>query len=395
MIRIFMLSVDADSRYMQQLIIEKNAAKYELTENYRSKANIVDFANQWAATIRQRLKSQPGFASKEENGNIAVVQYNGNNLIVPLSSELLAAGLTGSTCILTKTNEEAMLLTGLLVKNGLTAKLIQSNDGFSLYNLYELRYFSDLVLPGEDSSVISAEGWAEAARQLSIHARQSDKLGLAMTAIRLFESINEKRKYKSDWKAFLAESKMEDFVSITAETIYVSTIHKAKGKEFDNVYVLLNRFNPETDELKRQLYVAITRAKTNLQVHYNESFLKKLSVEKMNYSQNNTEFPEPEHLALSLSHRDVNLGYFEFVQQRMNGLQSGSPLTVLNEGLGNPARQLIVKYSNNFKRAMETYFAKGYNLHSARVNFVLYWTNENSVKEAKIILPEIYLSKGL
>jgi ATP-dependent DNA helicase RecQ len=41
------------SKYMQQLIDQKNAAMYELTDNYRSKANIVSFANQWATNINR------------------------------------------------------------------------------------------------------------------------------------------------------------------------------------------------------------------------------------------------------------------------------------------------------------------------------------------------------
>ncbi len=45
-----------DSIYMQRLIEEKNAKKYELVENYRSKNNIVDYSNQWVRNIEKRLK---------------------------------------------------------------------------------------------------------------------------------------------------------------------------------------------------------------------------------------------------------------------------------------------------------------------------------------------------
>ncbi len=53
--------------------------------------------------------------------------------------------LTGTTCVLTKTNEEALQITGLLLKNGMQAKLIQSNDGFSLYNLLEVRFLLNQI----------------------------------------------------------------------------------------------------------------------------------------------------------------------------------------------------------------------------------------------------------
>jgi ATP-dependent DNA helicase RecQ len=384
----------ADAKYMQEVLNENNSVKYELTENYRSKANIVAVANQWAATIQQRLKSQPGFAVKNENGDISITQYADSNLIVPLSTAIGKTGLAGTTCILTKTNEEAMILTGLLQKDGIPAKLIQSNEGFNLFNLYELRYFSDRVLMGEDTPIIPTECWNESVRQLSVHARQSRNLEMALNVIRKFESVNERRKYKSDWKTFLTESRIEDFISINSETIYVSTIHKAKGKEFDNVFILLNQFIPHEDEEKRQLYVALTRAKNNLHIHYNGSYLQRLTAENLVYRRNPTLFPEPEHLALSLTHRDVKLGYFEYVQHRMNGLYSGSPLTISEDGLGNSANQLLIKYSNSFRQSLDSYYEKGYNLKSAKVNFIVYWKNPEKDVESQIILPEIILEKG-
>ena len=37
-------------------------------------------------------------------------------------------------------------------------------------------------------------------------------------------------------------------------------MHRSKGREFDNVYVLLNNPDIASDENKRKLYVAFTRA---------------------------------------------------------------------------------------------------------------------------------------
>ncbi len=383
----------SDSQYMQQLVQEPNSAKYELTENYRSKTSIVSVSNQWASTIQKRLKAQPGFPVKKEDGAVSIIQYSSSNLIVPLANTVKDAALSGTTCILTRTNEEAMLLTGLLQKYDVQAKLIQSNEGFNLSTLYELRYFSDAVLKDENSSVIYPETWSLAKQQLITHAGKSNKLELAMNIIKEFESINERRKYKSDWKSFLVESKMEDFVNTNTETIYTSTIHKAKGKEFDNVFIMLNQFSPVTDESKRQLYVAITRTKSNLHIHYNGNYLQHLSSPELNYKINNNPFPEPEHLALLLGHRDIYLGYFEYVQQRFNGLQCGSPLSVTADGLANTSGQLLLKYSNSFKNTLQTYLQKGYELKTASINFILYWHNKDNNKESKIILPEIYLIK--
>jgi ATP-dependent DNA helicase RecQ len=384
----------ADSKYMQQLIVQKNATMYELTDNYRSKTNIVSFANQWATNINQRLKSQPGFAINSEPGNITITQYSTSNLIVPLANSIINTGLRGSTCILTKTNDEAMLLTGLLIKNGLPAKLIQSNDGFNLTNLYEIRHFSKLIFQNEDSPIISQETWNEAIRQLNTDCKGSNLLDLVLKIINEFDQVNQNRKYKSDWTSFLTESKIEDFTNIDSETIFVSTIHKAKGKEFDNVFLMLNHLRPYEDEAKRQLYVAVTRAKSNLHIHYNESFLRGYLQNSVSYKFDNNGFPEPEQLSIWLTHRDINLGYFEYVQQRMNGLLSGKNLTILKEGLGNTNDQLLIKYSRSFTNQLDEYINKGYKLSNARINFIVYWNNKDKGLESKIILPEITLTKG-
>jgi ATP-dependent DNA helicase RecQ len=379
---------------MQQLIVQKNAALYELTDNYRSKANIVALANQWVTNINRRLKKQPGFAVSIEPGTITITQYSTKNLVVPLANSIMNTGLKGSTCVLTKTNDEAMLLTGLLIKNGLPAKLIQSNDGFNLSNLYEIRHFSNLILQNEDSPVINQESWDDAIRRLNTDCRGSSQLDLVLKIIKEFDLVNVKRKYKSDWASFLTESKMEDFANIDGETIYVSTIHKAKGKEFDTVFLLLNQLRPYEDDIKRQLYVAITRAKSNVHIHYNETFFRGYLSDSVTYKFDNNDFPEPEQLSIWLTHSDIYLGFFGNVQQRMNGLHSGKNLTILNEGLGNSHGEPLIKFSRSFNQQLNEYISKGYKLRNAKINFIVYWNDKDKGLESKIILPEIMLTKG-
>jgi ATP-dependent DNA helicase RecQ len=378
----------ADSAYMQQLITRNQAVKYELTTNYRSRQNIVAFANAWATTIRNRLKSEPGFAEQATNGSIRITEYAGGNLVVPVAESIKDAGLTGSTCVLTRTNEEASLVTGILLEQGLPAKLIQSADGFNLGNLYELRVFSDLLDKGANTPLIPEDVWAEAKRQANDIIEGSNKKDLANAIIRRFEEVNTRSKYKSDWKAFLFESQFEDFQPADSETILVSTIHKTKGKEFDNVFLHLNGFNPNTDELKRQFYVAVTRAKSVLNIHYTGVYLQSFRVDELSYLRDGNSYPEPRQIVLNLTLRDVNLGYFEFVQHRLRDISSGDKLIILPEGLGNEQSELVVKFSQKFKESLSLYHSAGYRLADARANFIVYWKNENNEKESKIILPE-------
>ncbi len=384
---------NSDSAYMQRLITLNQAAKYELTTNYRSRQNIVAFANAWVATIGQRLKTQPGFADEDKNGIIRITEYAGGNLVTPVAASIQSAGLTGSSCVLTRTNDEAALLTGLLVEQGLPAKLIQSNDGFSLLNLVELRVFSDLLEKGADTPLIPDDVWNDAKRQTIEIIDRSNKKDLANAIIKRFEEVNTQRKYKSDWKAFLFESQIEDFQPADSETILVATIHKAKGKEFDNVFLLLDKFSPDTDEAKRQFYVAATRAKSVLHIHYTGTYLQPFRVNDISFAKNSNSYPEPMQIAIYLTLRDVQLGYFEYVQHRLKDLSSGDKLTILPEGLGNAKNELLIKYSKGFAAKLNNYISKGYITANAHANFIVYWKNENNDKESKIVLPVLLLRR--
>lgn len=383
----------ADSQYMQSLITEKGAKKYELTANYRSKNNIVSFANAWAYTISKRLKTGPCYPVQPQNGVIQIIQYNDNNLIVPLSIAISKAELSGSTCVLTKSNDDAAMLTGLLSQQGVQAKLIQSNDGFNLFNLYELRYFTDLIKSGTDSPLITEEEWATAKRELKTHFDKSSKKDLTNSVVRAFEDANPLKKYKSDWDAFLYESKVEDFINIDSEIVYVSTIHKAKGREFDNLYILLRGFIPRTDEEKRQLYVAITRVKSRLAIHYNDKFLKPFNIDGLDYIEDRNFYPGPQQITMYLTHKDVQLGYFEYVQHRLKALFSGDLLQTTEDGLSNSKGEPILKYSQKFRNYIKSYFEKGFGISEARINYIVYWKNDENNRELKVILPVLTLKK--
>jgi ATP-dependent DNA helicase RecQ len=156
----------SSSNYLRQFITHHGAVKHELVENYRSKKNIVDFANHFVQKIKYRLKEIPIVAKQQENGKIKLFKYRNNHLISPLLQDILKTDLTGTTCILTKTNDEALQICGLLSKNGLPSKLIQTNEGFNVDHLEEVRYFLELVYTDESVYVITDEIWTNAKREL-------------------------------------------------------------------------------------------------------------------------------------------------------------------------------------------------------------------------------------
>ena len=383
----------ASSKYLEQFIKVNSAVKHELVENYRSKSNLVHFTNQFVKQINHRLKTTPIVPKQTDNGKIKLVRHQSNNLVVPLIHDILMTELTGTTCVLTKTNDEALQITGLLLRNGMQAKLIQTNDRFSLYNLLEVRFFLSQLNLTDDVFIISDDVWDNAKRELINRFSRSNKLEIYSNIIRDFEATNPKQKYKSDLEVFIRESKLEDFFNDGGETIFVSTIHKAKGKEFDNVFLMLENFNPATDEARRQLYVAMTRAKQNLTVHLNSNFLDTLSAENLEHFEDREIYLPPKEMAINLTHENVKLGYFEFVQHRMKDIMSGDDLSVTEDGCANSNDDLVLKFSKKFLETIETQKSKRYELKSAKVNFIIYWKTEGSEQEVKIILPELYFEK--
>lgn len=383
----------ASSKYLEEFIVQKNATKHELIENYRSKQNLVEFTNGYVKKINHRLKQIPIHAIQPDNGTIKLVHHQKGNLITPVVNDVLSSRLAGTICVLTQRNDQALQITGLLLKSGMHAKLIQTNDGFSLYNLLEVRYFLQRIHFENDEIIIDDENWNRAKNELKDHFQQSAKLEICLNLLNDFEAINPKAKYKTDLEVFIRESKIEDFYNEKGDIIYVSTIHKAKGKEFDNVFIMLEDFNGSTDEKKRLLYVAMTRAKTNLTIHTNGKYLDDLTAGNLEVIVDAESYTEPNQLVMHMSHNDVKLGYFEFVQRRLSGMVSGDLLTKSGEGYANTKGELVLKFSKKFTEEIILQEGKGYILKEAKVNFILYWKNEETYKEVKIILPEVCFEK--
>ena len=384
----------ASSKYLETFLINMNAAKHELIENYRSKNNLVEFTNDFVKGISHRLKETPVTAKQADDGRIRIVRYQNGNLISPLVQDILISDLAGTTCVLTRKNEEALLVASLLLKNGRHAKLIQSNEGFGLQNLLEVRFLLDLVDKGNDVKVINEDVWASAKGELRKRFHRSTNLEVCNNLIEQFEASNSKKIYKSDLESFVRESKLEDFYNENGETIFVSTTHKAKGKEYDNVFILIENFNNSGDDSKRQLYVGMTRAKRNLTIHLNGNHFENIIVNNMEIIDNKETHLPPDEISTQLTLKDIWLDYFIKRQHLIAQMISGDSLTVNNDECMNAQGQSILKFSKQFLNTIDLQREKGYHLKHATVNFIVYWKKEGAEREVKIILPQVFFEKS-
>lgn len=383
----------SSAKHMKSLIDDSSAVQYELMENYRSKHNLVDFANQFAATISDRLKVTPAISVQRDTGEIKLTRHKGGKLIVPVVESIFAQELRGTTCVLTRTNDDASLLAGLLVKHGMQAKLIQSNDGFNLYNLKEIRFFVEQLHLTEEVYTIGEEDWKAAERALVEQYKQSPNLEIVLNLLRDFEQANPRNKYKSDLDQFIRESRLEDFIRGNMDTILVSTIHKAKGREFDNVFLMLDQFSLRTDEERRQVYVAITRAKSNLTIHCNGPVFDFIQTDGFLAREDDRICPPPDQLVAQLMLKDVWLDFFLSSQEAVKQLNSGDLLAVDGECCRQAKGVTVIRFSKQMKEKLERLQRDHYRPTKAVVKYILYWYKEAQDKEIQVVLPELHFER--
>ena len=351
----------SDSKYMQSLVNQEDTKLYEMTDNYRSAKAVVDCANRFVQHIPGRLKHTPIQSATGEDGDVMTLKSL-------LDAEIK---VQGSTAILTRTNEETMQVAFELEQQGLHATVVQSMGGFRFSNLAEVRYF--LKQLGRSEVSISKEMWQEAKlRTLDIYA-SSTCLNVMKHFFADFEATRQVY-YRSDLREYIFESNIEDFIAADDKSVFVSTIHKAKGREFNTVYLLSPVPDGKDVNDMRAYYVGLTRAKRNLYL------VTKPTVE---YSS----------ISIALNMRDVWLDFFKARKDIVLRLRSGDSLQYQDGYLLNDQGINIIALSASGKDKLKAWTDKGYEVTSAKVSYTLAWRPMESDIEYAVCLANIVLSK--
>lgn len=385
----------SDSKFMFQLTQETGSRFVEMTENYRSTRHVVNFANEFVQGINNRMKRTPIISMSKDNGWVGVTRHSSKYMYQPLVEELVRERKDATSCVLTQTNEEAVILVALLRKYGVNSKLIQSMDGFSFRNMVEVRYFLSYIDKRTKTPLIPDELWIEAKRMTFSTYSRSQSLPYVRYCIELFEQTS-RAKYMSDFKEFVFESSVEDFCDVSDTDVVVSTIHKAKGREFDDVYMLISDNHSKDAHLMRRYYVGMTRAKKRLFIHTNADCFQRLKADRYNIEQER--YGMPEEIVLQLSHKDVYLGFFINVKQEILALRSGDSLfykdSILYDAVTNKP---VAKLSQKMQTTLLEWKNRGYEVKSASVQFIVAWKPKGTPKEEKetaVLLPELLLQKN-
>ena len=299
---------------------------------------------------------------------------------------------------MTQTNDDALKVMALLNHEKIKAKLIQDSDGFALHELIEFRSFLKWVQK-ENEPIISTEDWNLAVEKLKEKYQKSSILDICLRALDVYKSQND-RLYQNDFKLFLMESKISDFERGTKKEVVVSTIHKAKGREFDRVYVMVKDQRMNTEEGRRVLYVAFTRAKNQLYVFHCCPFLEEYAPEKLI---DKAEYPEPAEIICQFGHKNLWLDYFygeasgegPELKKRVFALCAGMPLRFRNGCLydSSSSKNAIAILSKDAKAKIAHLEELGYVVKKVKIRYIVAWKNKEREDECPIILPEIELER--
>ena len=383
----------ADSTYMYRLSTMPGARLVEMTENYRSSHSVVLAANSFVVGLSRRLKTTPIVSMSKDQGCVTLVRHDSRHMYQPLVDDVCKRG-SGTACVLTQTNEEAVIVLALLHRNGVAAKLIQSLDGLRFWNLAEMRYFMKCIDSGTSTPVIDDELWEKAKRKTYARYASSTTLPYVKRCVETFESINRAR-YYSDFCEFVFESSVEDFCDLSGTDVVVSTIHKAKGREFDHVYMLVSAQYQPADDVLRRLYVAMTRARCTLSIHTNGDLFDHMYADERRVDHH--QYPLPEEVVLQLSHRDVNLGFFKDCKQHVLALRGGDALNYKDRYLYHAADgQVVGMLSKSMLAKLCKWESESYRVISARVRFVVAWKPKDAPQEeaeSAVLLADLLLRR--
>lgn len=387
----------SDSAYLASLTEIEGAKRYEMIQNYRSSRVLVEVANAFAGTIEKRIKTHEIQAVKTDLGTADLTNVMYGYPEVSLTKAIERQKPKGSVCVLTNRNVEAAEITGLLNRMNLKAELIQSNENFDMYDIQELRYFLKKIKGS--GPVIQNDIWDTAIEKMCSRYSRSKVLTYCLQLLDRFRQTSRKL-YRSDLEVLIHESKLEDYFTDQEGVIQVSTIHKAKGREFDQVYMLLKNEIITSDEERRKLYVGMTRAKEQLHIFTDTDALLFLGKSGLKLYKDKNKYDPPEEIVVSLSHRDIYLDFFRnntLKKKILKNLQSGDRLDIDGDSLYariDNSRYEVLRFSKKFRNDRKKYEDEGYVPDHADVRFVLSWHAKDEKQEYALILPDIYFRRA-
>lgn len=382
---------------------------HTLGVNYRSASKIVYFTNAYRREFlvdslkTDDLKANP---QNQKEGFISFTQHKFTLSLRAMASEIQRVGTdeNKSIAVLLRNNNEVLQIRYELENLGIKAKYILNHEGFRAGNLIELWEFLECLKNGLNKN--------EAYAKICEKYKNSQNLIIFEDALRHFvkEYHNDLSYIENaggslghnvlvaDFELFLKEFDFDELKNFKNQVI-VSTIHKAKGKEFDFVFVGFDgNFNLHRGDESRLAYVAFTRAKQKLFIHSQKSDLLILKEHFNEFKIYDKKDEAPPTISYIMGLNDIYLDKTNIKNLKTNivagdecmlKIQNHADIKVIDILWENKS---IASLSNKFVSLLFEKIKQGYTLlEKTKVQYVVKWYNKKKDEMTTQILCEICL----
>jgi len=293
---------------------------------------------------------------------------------------------------LVRKNEEVLSIYSLLISYHIKARYIITDRGFSLGDLLELQDFlQDWKQTGN---------FEKSRKNSDIKYQKSTNNLLKNQVLDAFEEEYRKEIEKSQvhflgvFKQYLSAIEFDEFEQSQTK-VTVSTIHKAKGKEWDEVYFCVDtdffHNNAQLESNKRLAYVAITRAKNKLHIHSKTPFFNSLIKCKVC----NNDYRKLKTIVLLTGLKGIVLSN----EYSKKGIDNTLPMAGEEVQIkdNNPYFNIIKNghqissLSSKMASEIRQYLNDGYTLQKAEIENIVVWENSDNCEELRQVLCKIYL----
>lgn len=282
---------------LKDLMNSESWVKYELPVNYRSSKNVCDYVNGVSETFSSKdyrvvLRSKrPGPCVREFVPSSHESKYDALAKYVSKMSNI------GSVAILCRTNFEADECNSELKKRGVDSSNNKEKDYYTdiLKAVYDEGYKNKLVqsyMTSKQYSMFRSMLLQGMTFDEALESNLWDEDTLFMEVLQDVQVVEEVLAYEDvSYSTFILcdmfdvdkpDIELEDSNDLVqyllnkvqskeTPTVYVGTIHSVKGLEFNSVAVMgvnSKAFKIDNEERENLLYTALTRARNNLIVFY-------------------------------------------------------------------------------------------------------------------------------
>jgi ATP-dependent DNA helicase RecQ len=308
---------------------------------------------------------------------------------------VIESGVFDDTAILTRTNDDVSMIYACLKQEGIPALQGSSEIDFRIKDMEEISYFTARLRETAHEREIPPDLWLELRSKIIKNYGKAKHIEEALAIIDRFREIYTHLFYR-EWINYILEMHINDFTT-TGSGITVSTIHRAKGREYDTVYLMVPDYDYTTDENLRLLYVAVTRAKRNLYIFSNSGFFESLADEDTVIIKDDVRYDEPRNISIHLNYKKINLQFFknDRVIKTLGSIHSGTPLQYKeSDQTFYSGERHACLMSKDGRKELDSWLDRGFRVREVEAEYVVNWYCKDDKKTYPVVLPKVSLEKG-